>query len=361
MTVTIIGGGVIGYSIAHELATRGIRVVIVDPRGAGAGATRASAGILAPYIEGREEAVLRLGVCSLSLYDRFIRRVSADAERTIEWAPVGTIEAACNPAQDAALEAAAERLTAAGVVHRFVRAREVADVEAALDTAVTSALVVDAHGYVRVADLMAALVAAVTRLGGEQRHEAVTRIQTIGRGVRVETSEGRADSDAVIIAAGAWSGLLAVPPPPVHPIRGQVVELRSHHPLPSRIVWGDGCYVVPWRGGHVLVGATSEDVGFDERIVPEATSRLTAAAHALLPGLRDATITDVRVGLRPATPDELPIIGPSATLPGVFFATGHYRHGVLMAPLTASLIADLVTRGSADPLLDLVRPGRFGL
>jgi glycine oxidase len=361
VTVTIVGGGVIGYSIAYELATRGIRVVVIDARGAGAGATRASAGILAPYIEGREEAVLRLGVRSLSLYDQFIERVTADARQPIEWQRCGTIEAACNSEQDTALEAAAVRLAAAGVAHRLLAPRELRQAEPALDPDVTSALRIDEHGYVRVSHLMSALVTAVRRMDGEHRHQTVERIASGPAGVRVETSDGASDVDAVVIAAGTWSGLVTAPPAPVRPIRGQVVELACEAAVPARVVWGDGCYVVPWRDGRVLVGATSEDAGFDESVVPAATTRLTDAARALIPGLRTAVVADVRVGLRPATPDELPIIGPSATLPGVFFATGHYRHGILMAPLTASMTADLVTAGPRDPLLDLVRPARFGL
>jgi glycine oxidase len=360
VTVTIIGGGVIGYAIAHELGTRGIRAVIIDSRRPGQGATRASAGILAPYIEGRQEAVLRLGLCSLSLYDGFMSRVSADAGRQIEWRRSGTIEAACTASEQAALEVAAAHLGDAGVAHRLLTRAEVADLEPALDPGIRSALLIDQHGYVRVGDLMDALVAAVRDMGGTQHHQTVTGLASNGS-VRIETEAGVSESDAVIIAAGAWSGSIGVPSPPVYPIRGQVVELRSVAPPPSRVVWGSGCYIVPWNDGRLLVGATSEDAGFDESIVPEATTRLVDAACNLIPAARAASIGDVRVGLRPATSDELPIIGPSATLPGVFFATGHYRHGVLMAPVTAKLVADLVTGRPADPLLDLVRPSRFGL
>jgi glycine oxidase len=361
VTVTIVGGGVIGYSVAYELATRGIRVVVVDARGPGAGATRASAGILAPYIEGRDEAVLRLGVRSLSLYDRFISRVSADAQQPVEWRRCGTIEAARSGEQDAALETAASRLADAGVAHRLLAQREVSRAEPALNADITSALLIDEHGYVRVLDLMSALTTAVRRMGGEDRRQAAKGVSSSGRTVRVETSDGTSEADAVVIAAGTWSGLVATPPPPVRPIRGQVVELTCDAPILSHVVWGDDCYIVPWRDGRVLVGATSEDAGFDESIVPAATTRLMDAARMLVPALGNARIADVRVGLRPATPDELPIIGASSTMPGVFFATGHYRHGILMAPLTASLTADLVTGGSTDPLLDLVRPARFGL
>jgi glycine/D-amino acid oxidase-like deaminating enzyme len=129
----------------------------------------------------------------------------------------------------------------------------------------------------------------------------------------------------------------------------------------ARVVWGAGGYVVPWQDGRLLVGATVEDVGFDESVTPSGVATLLARAAALLPGAVDARCEGARAGLRPATPDELPIVGPSAALPGVYYATGHYRNGVLLAPLTAAIIADLVVDGRERDDAALVRPGRLAL
>jgi glycine/D-amino acid oxidase-like deaminating enzyme len=118
---------------------------------------------------------------------------------------------------------------------------------------------------------------------------------------------------------------------------------------------------VPWRNGALLVGATVEEAGFDETATADGVSRLLAGSAGLLTAVPQARFETVRVGLRPGTPDELPLIGPASTMPGVYYATGHYRNGVLLAPLTAKLVADLVTGGARDPALDLVRPDRFGL
>jgi glycine/D-amino acid oxidase-like deaminating enzyme len=146
-------------------------------------------------------------------------------------------------------------------------------------------------------------------------------------------------------------------------------------------VWGVDCYVVPWEDGSLMVGATAVDAGFDEAIDEPASERLVAAAQRLLPGLTGAAVRESRVGLRPATPDELPVIGRSSTMPGVIFATGHYRNGILLAPLTARMVADLLVPGGAteggtdlsaeasakadvpqlQEILDLVRPDRFNL
>ncbi len=186
------------------------------------------------------------------------------------------------------------------------------------------------------------------------------------------------DADAVILAAGSWVSELPTsidsphqPPSTVRtnlprqsvirPIRGQLLHLKSCATIASRVLWGPGCYIVPRQDGTVLVGATVEDVGFDERATLGGVRALVDAASALAPGLDAANLEEVRVGLRPATADELPIIGPSATMPQVFYAAGHYRSGVLLAPLTASLVAGLVLDGLAGPELDALRPGRFGL
>jgi glycine oxidase len=360
VNVTVIGGGVIGYAAAYELAARGARVRVLDMRGAGRGATRASAGILAPHIEGRQEAVLRLGLCSLELYPPFLERLVADSGVPVEFRESGTLQAAFNAPQGAGLEALALRLRERGVPHALLDGEAARRVEPALGPAVVSALVIDPHGYVRAADLMSALVAAAARLGVASETTAVTAIEAHGSGVRVRTADAVIDSDQAVVAAGSWTGALT-PGLPVQPIRGQLVELRFPGPPVSRVVWTEGCYLVPWNNGSVLVGATSDAVGFNEAVDPDATDRLLAACRQVLPGAAAAKVADVRVGLRPSTPDELPVIGRSSTMQGVVFATGHYRHGVLLAPLTAALVADLVMDRRADPILELVRPARFGM
>jgi thiazole synthase len=164
----------------------------------------------------------------------------------------------------------------------------------------------------------------------------------------------------VVIAAGSWSTKLP-PSPPVRPIRGQLLHLHFDRRPLSRVVWGPGCYLVPWRNGALLVGATVEDVGFDESATASGVGHLLGSCNDLLTITPDARFEAVRVGLRPGTPDELPLIGPSSTMRGVYFATGHYRNGVLLAPLTARLVGDLVIDGRRDPDLELVRPDRFGM
>jgi thiazole synthase len=142
-------------------------------------------------------------------------------------------------------------------------------------------------------------------------------------------------------------------------VRGQLLQLEwPDWPLPT-IIWGPDCYIVPRLDGSVLVGATVEEAGFDERTTEEGIRQLRNAAADLLPDTKDVRLIEARVGLRPATPDELPVIGPDPIVAGLFHASGHYRNGVLLAPITARLIADLIVEGRRDRALDSFRPERF--
>jgi glycine oxidase len=323
-------------------------VELIDPRGPGRGATVASAGILAPFVEGHSPALLRLGMCSVALWDDFIRRVQGESGRAVEYERSGTLHVALNDAQSAELSRLARSFQDANVPHTLLDPRDAATLEPGLATA-TAALLVPAHGFVGPASLIDALVRAATARGVSMVRARATNISEI-------------QSDAIVIAAGSWSaGFVNAPQPFVKPIRGQLLALAIEPRPAARVVWGTECYIVPWKDGTVLVGATVEDVGFDERTTAAGLRGLLNAAVELMPRLEHAEFREARAGLRPKTADELPAIGRSSTMPHVFYATGHYRNGVLLAPLTASLIADLVLDGRERPELADVRPDRFGL
>jgi glycine/D-amino acid oxidase-like deaminating enzyme len=230
-----------------------------------------------------------------------------------------------------------------------------------LSPRLVSALLLPMHGYVRAAELTSALADAAVRSGAEIITANVEEICSRANGASVKTSGGMVEGDAVILAAGSWSGRVAPMAPPVRPVRGQLLHLHFDKRPLSRVVWGTDCYLVPWRSGALLVGATVEEAGFDETATAAGVTRLLESSADLLADVSQARFEAVRVGLRPGTPDELPLIGPSSTMPGVYYATGHYRNGVLLSPLTAKLVADLVIDGRRDPDLELVRPDRFGL
>jgi len=364
VNVTVVGAGVVGCAIAYELAARGTAVRLIDPRGSGQGASRASAGMLAPRIEGHSEALLRLGLGSLDLYDSFIARVSADAQRRIEYRRSGTLQVARTDGESRQLEDERRALAEAGVPHSHLEGSALKSLEPALAADVRSGLLIPEHGYVGVATLVSALAEAAEKAGAVLSGATVRGVSTAGGSVRVETSEETLTTDAVVLAAGSWSGgipMAAAPPAPVRPVRGQLLQLRFERPPLSRVVWGAEGYLVPWEDGRLLVGATVEDVGFDEGVTIEGVQLLLERAQALLPAAQSAKCEGARAGLRPATPDELPIIGPSSTMPGVYYATGHYRNGVLLAPLTAAMVAGLILDGYEREDLALVRPERFGL
>jgi glycine/D-amino acid oxidase-like deaminating enzyme len=288
-------------------------------------------------------------MCSVALWDDFVRRVQIDSGVPIEYDRRGTLHVALDDAQSEELSDLARSLASAKVTYSLLDRREAERLEPALTARIVRALLVPAHGYVGPAPLVEALVRAANVRG-------VSIVQARA------TDIGRIESDAVVVAAGSWSSEFAPTAPPfVKPIRGQLLSLSMDVRPAARVIWGTDCYVVPWTDGTVLVGATVEDVGFDETTTAAGIRGLLNAAIDLMPGLEHATFREARAGLRPKTADELPAIGRSSTMPHVFYAAGHYRNGVLLAPLTASLIADLVIDGRERPELADVRPDRFGL
>ena len=363
MNVTIAGAGVVGCAIAHELAARGARVRVLDSRVPGGGATRASAGILAPHIEGHDRTLLSLCLRSLGMYDEFLDRVASDSGDAVEYERNGTIQIATTLDEANTLKRAARSLGEAGVERRLLDAGDVRRSEPSVTAEAVAGLHILSHGHVAASDLTRALVAAAMRHRATFDVGAAVAIEG-GDVARVRTSGEVVESDAVIIAAGSWStsvdGVRAVPGS-VKPIRGQLLQLRLPERPAAHVIWGSQCYLVPRRDGAVLVGATMEDVGFDERATSAGVQQLLDGALTLMPALRDAAFEEVRVGLRPKTGDELPAVGASSTMPHVFYATGHYRNGVLLAPLTARLVADLVLDGKRDKDLAPLEPRRLGL
>jgi glycine oxidase len=181
----------------------------------------------------------------------------------------------------------------------------------------------------------------------------------------VTTENGPTAADRVVLAAGSWASQIHIDGVPalvgVKPIRGQLLHLAWPTAQPLRhVVWSTDCYLVPWRNGRVLVGATVEDAGFDERPTAAGVRDLLEAACTLVPQLWQASFEEVRVGLRPASPDGLPLVGRSHVLAGLVYATGHYRNGVLLTPLTAALVKDIVMDDDSDPALAILNPSRIG-
>ncbi len=355
----------IGCAVAYELTRRGAEVVLLDMRQPGAGATQASAGMLTPYLEGESSALLQLGVAGLARYAPFVEALREASGRVVEYRREGSVEVALSDGEAEALQSRAAYYAAIGVPHRFVAGDEAHALDPSLPSAVRAALLLPDHGYVGVHSLAGALLAVAEREGARVAVGArVERVTTEGAVTRVHTDREVLDADVVVVASGSWLGhatIDGVTSEAVRPVRGQLLQLSMSHAPTSRVLWGRACYLVPWTDGTLLVGATVEEAGFDEHATAAGVSGLLSAAFSLLPAARTARFDSVRVGLRPATKDHLPIIGRSSVAPGVVYATGHYRSGILLAPLTAEIVAGLVLDGDASPHLEHTRPGRFGL
>ena len=204
-----------------------------------------------------------------------------------------------------------------------------------------------------------------TSTSGSPTLGSIDRMRPLWKTVVLTGGSADVSAGRAIVAAGAWSSQIGVEgvhgPLPVHPVRGQLLHLKVAGANLRRVTWGDRAYLVPWDDGTLLLGATVEEAGFDERATVAGVRDLLDAACEIVPQAWSAGFRGARVGLRPASSDGLPIIGPSSVVPNLVYATGHYRNGVLLAPLTAQLVADAMLDNRTDPLLAAVSPSRFGL
>lgn len=366
-SVIVVGAGVVGCTVAYDLAKAGARVQVIEPRTPGQGATRASAGILAPDIEGHGSALLRtLGRRSLALYDDFISRLRADSGHDIVYQRNGTFDLALSDADVNRLQELARALARDGIEAAWVEPAKFAEYEPQASPHALGALLIATHGFVGVTALTLAAAAAAERFGARFMIGAgAIRIGSRSDGrVGVQASTSSWDADRVVLAAGSWSSMINVEgagQPPVKPIRGQLIQLQSEPGAITRVIWGPDGYLVPWPDGSVLVGSTVEDVGFNERSTAAAVERLKSVAATLVPSLAAAGMSGVRTGLRPKGPDDVPILGRSAVVPGLIYATAHYRNGVLFTPLTVQLVGDLVFDRPADPALRDLDPLRWSI
>jgi glycine oxidase len=364
--IVVVGGGIVGCAIAYELARRGATVQVIEGRTAGMGATQAAAGILAPYLEmSPSSALLALAVRSLNLFDEFVDRVQADSGMAIPYRRSGTLNAALTEDGLRDLEEMAVRLQTQGVAHSLLDGAVTRQEEPHLSHDVLGGLIVPGHGFVGAAALVQAVATAARRHGARLLEgRRACRVVPAGNSVSVETDHGTVTAAAVVLAAGSWSAQVEIAGvsvrPPVRPVRGQLLRLVSPVPMLRRVVWTERCYLVPWDDGTLLVGATVEDAGFDERTTVAGVRDLAEAACEIAPGAWTAGFLEARAGLRPASADLLPIVGSSTVFPNVMYATAHYRNGILMAPLTAVLVADAMLENRVDPDLTVLSPQRFG-
>lgn len=364
--IAIIGSGVIGASVADAIAARGAAVTIYDMRAPGQGASQASAGVLSPYIEAKPGSpLLALGARSLGMWDTFMDNLRHRARGLdVEYARTGTLEVALTEDDERRHGDARAWLSTEGVAHEWLDRSALHAFAPTVSRAARAGLFISSHGFVNVSALVRALMHAARLSGAVAITPAeIIHVEQRRDVVRVRVGDHVEEYDHVVIAAGSWTRRVRVagwPVFPVKPIRGQLLHLRWAGAVrPAQSIWGTHCYTVPWSDGSLLVGATVEDVGFDERSTVAGVRELLDAVVELLPEAATASLDSVRVGLRPATTDHLPLVGPLKQHPRVVIAAGHYRNGILLAPLTADIVSRLILDGERDAALDQIDPGRF--
>ena len=354
--VAIIGAGLVGLSIAFELAERGARVHVFERGEPGKGTSWAGAGVLSPYADRAVDGAL-LALCrsSLSEYPAFVERVRALSSIDPFLHVDGVMHAALDAEQLEEVQSFADRLDGCGATYRWLDAREAREREPVLGDRVTGAVLVESEGRIDNRMLGVALAAACLKLGVGV-HEGVTslRIEYDDERVRgVRTELGFTEATSVVNAAGAWASAVdGVPPscvPPVFPVRGQMLAMMAPLGFIRHALYIPGIYFVPRDDGRLLLGATVEPNVDDARPTAEGIHGMLHKALAALPGLRALPVIETWAGLRPGTADGKPFLGP-APLAGYYLATGHYRNGILLAPATGRLLADAILGKGEDAL-----------
>lgn len=360
MNVIVVGGGVIGCSIAFHLQKGGAKVVLLERGEIGGEASGAAAGMLIPPIEDAgNRAFNNLRIASLEMYAGVIAEVQQLSGIDVEYKRVGMLRIARSIATVRRLQRAVKKHGLEWVDGAALRA-----LEPALDLAVIGAAYSELDADLNPGLFTNALAKAAQRLGADVRPGTMLT-GFLGRGARLEgvrTNSGDLrDADAVVIAAGPWTEPLAVRLGKhlgTPPMRGQMVAYRSK--ALRHAIWGEDGYLVPKPRGFIFAGATVEDVGFRKVTSARGVAALRRMAGALVPALRHAEVASAWAGLRPGSPDGMPVIGRMPGRDNTYVATGHFRNGILLAPVTGALVSEMVLSGKPDRRLRPFSPERFG-
>ncbi|MDQ4144417.1 MAG: glycine oxidase ThiO [Actinomycetota bacterium] len=364
--LAIVGGGAIGLSIAWRSALGGLSVLVADDE-PGRGASWAAAGMLAPVTEVHpgEEDLLRLNLASADRWPSWAEELEAASGLAVGFRQTGTLLVARDADDNAALGEVFALQKRFGLTTERLRSRECRKLEPALAPSVRGGIFVSGDHEVDNRALVAALVAACEASGVAFTRDRVDEVSgdRLADGIVLCGGE-RIRADRVVVAAGPWSnqieGLARGVLPPVRPVKGQLLHLRArrHSRGPSHVVRGIDFYAVPRGDGRVVVGATVEEQGFDRTVTVGGVHALLRDAVEVVPDLAEMELTEVTSGLRPATPDNAPALG-ATSIPGLFAATGHFRNGILLTPITSDLMAELLSSDRAPAQLTPFSPRRF--
>jgi glycine oxidase len=374
----VLGGGVAGLSVARELALRGVHTTLVERGSLGAEASWAAAGMLAPQVEADARDEFFDFACeSRDAYPAFADALREESGVDIELDCTGTLYLAFTEDDERECARRFEWQQRAGLIIERLTADEACALEPNLSPHVRSALRFPRAWVVENRRLCDALARASRRAGVRvlEHTEAVSITTNGGRVASVETSRGTLAAGAVVVACGAWSSQLPVKTsedetdhsnagattPRIEPVRGQILcfAVTTDAPLVRHVVYSPSGYVVPRRDGRLLAGTTVERAGFDKSVTVEGRRAITQHAIEIAPAVEGLKLIDEWAGLRPRASDDLPVLGASHEIENLFYATGHYRNGILLAPLTGTLVAEMITTGTTPAPLAPFSPARF--
>jgi glycine oxidase len=365
--VVIVGGGTVGLGIGFELVRRGTPVTLFDRDRAGRGTSWQAAGMLAPDAEiGFEErALYDLNRESLRRWPDFAERVEAASGIDVDYRDEGTLIVADDRDSAEALRRLYEFQEEQGLDVAWLTGEEAREIEPFVAPRLSAAVYAPSDHQVDNRRLLRALRSAFQSEGGTLHEDTPIRaVVPDAERPAVVTEDGtRVGAQTVVVAAGVWSreleGLTPDAQPPVRPVKGQMIQLRRKRPFDlQHVVRGPEAYLAPKSSGRIVVGATSEEMGFDTTVTAGGLYELLEGAWEVVPGILDLPVDDTWAGLRPASRDHAPLLGATAA-PGIVMATGHYRHGVLLTPVTADEVADLVRTGETSSWIEPFAPTRF--
>jgi glycine oxidase len=361
--VAIAGAGVIGGAIALELSRTGLSVGVFDRQQPGLEASWASAGILSPAPESPGMiAIVPLGKASLAMYPQFIEQVEELTGQSTGFRPKGTLQALFSHDAKAELSTIIALHHGLGLKAEPLRAADARELEPALSDEVKAAVLRPEEASVDNRSLTSAVLHAAQRRGAEIfSGDGARAIWHEGRRCKgLVLQNERVEANWTVIAAGCFSatieGMAAYAP--VRPAKGQMIALRADGLEIQRVLWSERIYIVPRNDGRIVAGATVEYAGFDKRTTAGGIEKILSAAIELAPGFKDAHVEETWAGLRPDSPDHLPILGPTA-VDGLLTATGHFRSGILLTPITARLIREWITEQRVTLDWDRFSPMRF--
>jgi len=369
--VVVIGGGVIGLTIARALAHHGAGdICLIERGGVGREASFAAAGMLAPQAEANaQDDFFRLACRSRDLYPNFAASLREETGIDVELDTTGTLYLATTYHDLVEIERRYEWQTAAGLPVEKLTPSQAQQVEPCINPNILAALRFPLDVQVENRRLLSALANSLAKLGVTVLSGTTVESVKIERDeVRgVHTLRGFISCPNVVVAAGTWSSLLKLSQPSekrammVEPVRGQMIAFDARPQLTRHVIYSPRGYIVPRRDGRLLAGSTSEHAGFAKQVTAGGISAILQHAQEISPSVSALPIVDTWAGLRPRAPDSLPVLGPCDEIGGLFYATGHYRNGILLAPVTGDLIAEAVVTGVTSPLLGPFSPSRFDL